>query len=152
MLARGTKAEIIAHLIEHCQRLMELPLGFLEVDDDVYVGPSEPEEVVRTLTARFSIESLLEPDNFVPLDRRTDILGFRLALAKPDARDGLFNLRIESFAQDARSLFIENVGTFRYLVEPQNLKDLGEKFAATYGYIENHVVPFLAQFDDAPSA
>ena len=65
MLARGTKAEIIAHLIEHCQRLMELPLGFLEVDDDVYVGPSESEEVVRTLTARFSTESLLKGNDYL---------------------------------------------------------------------------------------
>lgn len=92
----------------------------------------------------------METDNFLPLDRNADILGIRLALSKPDQREGLYNLRIESFSKDPRSLFIENIGTFRSMVNVNNIQDLTANFGDTYMYIEHHVVPFLAQFDESP--
>lgn len=90
----------------------------------------------------------MEPENFEALDRNGDILGLRLALSKPDKQQGLYNLRIESYSQDARSLFIENVGTYQVMIKAENLQDLTSNFYNTYTYIESNVVPFLLQFDD----
>ena len=92
----------------------------------------------------------MESDNFAPLDRKHDILGLRFALSKGDQKEGLFNLRIESFSQDPRSIFIENIGTYRTMVRKDNLEGLTDNFGKTYAYVETNVVPFLAQFDDAP--
>ncbi len=60
MASTGTKAEIIEHLLEHCHRSTQMPLGFLEVDEDVYVNLSDPANVISVLAEEFSIESLLE--------------------------------------------------------------------------------------------
>jgi hypothetical protein len=92
----------------------------------------------------------MESENFHPLERSTDILGLRLALSKGDQKEGIFNLRIESFSQDARSLFLENVGTYHAVVNAQNLQNLTTNFTNTYSYIEDSVIPFLAQFDETP--
>jgi len=116
--------------------------------------------VVRTLVnSKFFVDSRefisqgifnMESDNFAPLDRKQDILGLRFALSKGDQKEGLFNLRIESFSQDPRSIFIENIGTYRTMVRKDNLEGLTDNFGKTYAYVETNVVPFLAQFDDAP--
>lgn len=92
----------------------------------------------------------MEPEDFVPLDRNAEILGLRFALSKPDQKNGLYNIRVESYSQDPRSLFIENVGTYRNMVKVDNMKDLTDNFVRTYMYVENNVVPFLAQFDEGP--
>jgi hypothetical protein len=114
--------------------------------------------VVRTLinpkqytdSKEFVLKALLnmDSDTFLPLDRNADILGLRFALNKPDQNVGIFNVRIESYSQDPRSLFIENVGTYRTMIKTQNLHDITGNFTNTYSYIETHVVPFLSQFDE----
>ena len=60
MSSSGTKAEIIERFVEHCQRPTEMPLGFLEIDEDIYACPLDSAELVSTLTDEFSIESLVE--------------------------------------------------------------------------------------------
>ena len=60
MSSSGTKAEIIERFVEHCQRPTQLPLGFLEIDEDIYACPSEPVEVVSALTGEFSIDGLVD--------------------------------------------------------------------------------------------
>lgn len=135
------------------QRLAQLAMNHLNIP--VYIVQ---QYVVRTLinpkqytdSKEFVLKALLnmDSDTFLPLDRNADILGLRLALNKPDQNVGIFNVRIESYSQDPRSLFIENVGTYRTMIKTQNLHDITGNFTSTYSYIESHVVPFLSQFDD----
>jgi hypothetical protein len=137
------------------QKLAELSLNHLKIPMFMV-----QQFVVRSLintrnfpdSREFVAKALLnmESDNFHPLERNTDILGLRMALSKPDKKEGLFSLRIESFSQDSRSLFLENVGTFHAVVKVENLEDLTANFGNTYHYIEKKVIPFLAQFDEAP--
>jgi len=89
----------------------------------------------------------LESDNFSLLGRNREILGIRFALSPPEENEGVFNLRVESYSNDIRSLFIENIGSYRTLVKTSNIDDLLSNFSTTYSYIEDNVVPFLAQFD-----
>ena len=55
----------------------------------------------------------METESFASLDRTANILGIRFVLGTGDAKQGVYNVRVESFAQDHRSIFIENVATFR---------------------------------------
>lgn len=86
-------------------------------------------------------------DNFSSLGREREILGLRMALSPNDQSEGVFNVRVESYSNDARSLFIENIGSYRTMIKAENLSDLLSNFTSTYEYIENSVVPFIAQFD-----
>jgi hypothetical protein len=51
--------DILQQLLRHCQRASPMLLGFLEVDEDVWECPSDPEQVVSSLTEEFSAEELL---------------------------------------------------------------------------------------------
>ncbi len=78
--------------------------------------------------------------------------------ADPRSEDlASFALRIESWAQDARSLFIELAGNFGPIAVAQTVQGpppslagqaaLEENVLATYRYLEHSVLPFLARFD-----
>ncbi|MDA1013721.1 MAG: hypothetical protein O3A00_04610 [Planctomycetota bacterium] len=60
MSSTRTKAEMIEHFLKHCRRSTQKPLGFLDVDEDVYISPSDPAEVVRVLAEESSIGNMLE--------------------------------------------------------------------------------------------
>lgn len=69
MSSSGTKAEIIERFVEHCQRPTQMPLGFLEVDEDTYACPSELAEIVSALTEEFSIKDLVDSGILVAGER-----------------------------------------------------------------------------------
>jgi hypothetical protein len=103
------------------------------------------------------------------LGHPTDLIGLRVGLrpAAPPATNGgtaaedsaSFALRIESWQQDPRSLFIElagNFGPIAYLLggapqefppAPTGAAALEENILATYRYLERNVLPFIARFD-----
>ncbi|MHC4942128.1 MAG: hypothetical protein ACYTG7_03835 [Planctomycetota bacterium] len=147
-ISRGDYETRLGKLAALCMRELKIP-AFLVLNIVVRT-------LVNTKNFKDSREYVakglfnMEADNFRSLDRGPEILGLRLVLGKPDSNEGVFNLRIESYNQDPRSLFIENVGAFRMMIKEESLKDLSEKFTSTYAYIETHVVPFLAQFDEVP--
>ncbi|MGQ0553559.1 MAG: hypothetical protein ACT4PU_10110 [Planctomycetota bacterium] len=72
-----------------------------------------------------------------------------LRFAFPPAADGggIFNVRVESFSGDNRSLFLETVGTFGQPVQTEGLEQLVQRFDATYDFLQDQLVDFLAQFD-----
>lgn len=91
-----------------------------------------------------------DEEYFKSFETDPDLLGLRFSFGAPDQGDGIFNVRVESYAQDARSLFLENVGTFR---RPQPVNDLdavSEDFDTVYTYLEKRIVPFIARFDSTP--
>ncbi|MEW6746665.1 MAG: hypothetical protein AB1486_28320 [Planctomycetota bacterium] len=81
------------------------------------------------------------------LERRPELVGLRLVFPPAPDSPGLFNVRIESYGRDNRSLFLENVGVFNAPVQTDELSALAERFDTTYGYLENNVIAFIAQFD-----
>jgi len=92
----------------------------------------------------------MDKDDFEPLQRPPDLMGLRLAYNPTSAAEGIYNIRLESYTQDPRSLFIENVASFRTPVVMNNLESLGDDFDSAYSYIEKYIVPFVARFDTAP--
>lgn len=100
------------------------------------------------------------------LGHPAELVGLRLALGPAAAPDpgappelaGSFSLRIESWQQDARSLFIELAGTFGPVgltpaplggdVTPtRDWAPLEDNVLATYRYLEERVLPFIGRFD-----
>lgn len=89
----------------------------------------------------------MEEEDFACLARQPQILGVRMVFPQSNENRGMFNVRVESYAAEPRSLFIENVGSFRSVVNQHNLADLTSDFFATYDYIDGNLVDFIAQFD-----
>jgi hypothetical protein len=83
-------------------------------------------------------------------ERKPSLAGLRLAFPPADNSDGMFNIRVESFTKDSRSLFLENVGTFGSPVNVEGLATLGERFDATYEFLTERLTGFVSQFDNEP--
>lgn len=87
-------------------------------------------------------EALLEAFGNAP-----SLAGLRLAFPPPSPGEGLFNVRIESFTKDNRSVFLENVATYGTPVNLDQLDRLSERFEATYEYLQDRMVGFVSLFD-----
>jgi len=75
------------------------------------------------------------------------LAGLRLAFPPTAEQNGIFNVRVESFSSDNRSLFLETVGTFGQPVQADGIDGLVQRFDATYDFLQDQLVAFVAQFD-----
>jgi len=75
------------------------------------------------------------------------LTGLRFTFPPDPNNHAVYNMRLESFSQDNRSLFLENVGTFGRPVVSAEMQLLTERFEATYAFLLDHVVGFVDQFD-----
>lgn len=89
--------------------------------------------------------------------RDPHILGLRLVFP-PDAESTTANaLRIESFHQDSRSLYVENQGTFRALPSEGDLRELlpdlkvEANVTETYRFLVERALRFVQAFDQPTS-
>lgn len=74
--------------------------------------------------------------------------GMRFTFPPDPTTQAVYNVRLESYSQDNRSLFLENVGTFGRPVTSGDLGELSQRFASTYEFLEEQVVGFVSQFDN----
>jgi hypothetical protein len=83
--------------------------------------------------------------------RNPRILGLRLVFP-PDAESTTANaLRIESFHQDSRSLYVENQGTFRALPSEGDLREVEANVTETYRFLVERALRFVQAFDQPAS-
>lgn len=137
---------------ERMERIAELAFSVLQIQQILVQN-----FVVRSLvnprnfydSREFVARSLLnmEEEDFACLERHPQILGIRFVFPQTPEVRGTYNVRIESYAADPRSLFIENLGVFKSIVGPGNLDDLTSNFFAVYDYIDGNVIDFISQFD-----
>jgi len=81
------------------------------------------------------------------LGREPHIYGLRM-MFPPERESPTANaLRIESYAQDPRSLYIENQGTFAPLPVERGLEPVADNVQTTYRFLIDRALPFLAAFD-----
>lgn len=97
----------------------------------------------------FMSRSLLnmEDEDFACLERTPQIVGVRMVFPQTEEHPGMFNIRVESYAAEPRSLFVENVGVFRSMITSNNLHEVTSHFDSTYEYVDGNLVNFIAQFD-----
>ena len=86
------------------------------------------------------------------LGREPQLYGLRLVFAPEGDEQNAFGLRIESFNKDPRSLYLDVQGTFGPVLEARGLEQLGERVLATYGFLVERVLPFVARFDNREEA
>ena len=81
------------------------------------------------------------------LGRDPQLFGMRLVFPPTQDSPNAFTLRVESFASDSRSLFIENQGSFGPQVVARGLDELAANVETCYAFIVDRVLPFLGNFD-----
>lgn len=89
-------------------------------------------------------------------EREPQMYGIRLVFPPPpqqvgDAPPSAFSLRIESFHNDPRSLYIENQGSFSPLMVARGLEAVEQNVLATYRFITERALQFIRCFDAAPA-
>lgn len=89
-----------------------------------------------------------EPEAWQGFGRPVQSLGLRLQL--PPAADNQresYQVRIESWGQDPRSVWIETIGSFAMPTATENLPVLTNYLYSTYRFMTGPVGEFLARFD-----
>lgn len=87
-------------------------------------------------------------DALQELGRDPQLYGFRMAFGATQEHPNAFALRIESYAKDARSIFVEVQGSFGPTMAAQGLEAAGENVLATYRFATERACRFLARFDE----
>lgn len=122
--------------------------------------------ITATLAQQFVVRSLIAPRHFrdgreflsrrliapgadawQTLTRPLQSLGVRLVLPAPAGGRGVFQVRVETWPQDARSLWIENTGSFTGPIAVGDSPQLAELLYETYRYVTGPVGEFLASMD-----
>lgn len=127
--------------------LSNLPMAVLLVQQYVVRAVVNPDS---TDDARaFMLRDVFGFDEQVlaPLVETPTLAGLRLAFPPRAADAGIFNVRLESFSQDNRSLFLETIGTFSRPVQKGDVEPVGERFGATYAFLEDRLLGFVHRFD-----
>ena len=86
-------------------------------------------------------------DEIEALEREPQLYGLRLVFPPRSEETNAFSLRIESYNNDTRSLFIEVQGTFEPILVARGLERLEENVLATYQFLTERALPFVARFD-----
>ncbi len=89
----------------------------------------------------------MEEHYFEGFKRPLGLFGLKFVFPQTPEDSSLFTLRIESFNQDPRSLFIENIGTFTHCMIPGEIDKLSGNLEKTYDFLAEKVTGFIAQFD-----
>ncbi len=74
-------------------------------------------------------------------------VGLSFTFPATETEDQLYNVRIETWNQDPRSVWIENVGSFTKPVPSERTPDLSNLLFSTYKFVTGPLSRFLQQFD-----
>ena len=101
---------------------------------------SAPEYLARSV---FKIRA----EDLEPLARPTSVFGFRLVFPPTPQQPQNYNVRIECYVRDGKSLYIENVGTFKAPIQPSTIDQVEKNLQMTSDFLVENVVKFLSVFD-----
>ncbi|MEQ8764993.1 MAG: hypothetical protein RL885_13760 [Planctomycetota bacterium] len=89
----------------------------------------------------------LSADTLESIGREPNLFGIRLVFPQDDTSNSIFNVRVESYNTDHRSLFIENAGIFPTPLPAGEPERLAEGFNATYTFIRDNLARMVRNFD-----
>lgn len=81
------------------------------------------------------------------LGRPTSMFGFRLIFPPTQEHPQKYNVRVECYVRDGRSLYLENVGTFNTPIQEQNLVQVERNLQVTSDFLVENVMKFLSAYD-----
>jgi hypothetical protein len=79
--------------------------------------------------------------------RPVQAIGLRMTFPQSEGQTEMFNLRLETWTQDPRSLWIENTGSFANPTTAENLPALSNHLYSTYKFLTQKACAFLEIFD-----
>jgi len=94
----------------------------------------------------------LDPTAFAPFERPVGLFGMKLIFPVIEGSDDFHQLLIESFNQDPRSVFLENVTTYTSPVMPDDVDKIAHNVRRTYDFVRNRALAFVAQYDKPKKA
>lgn len=122
--------------------------------------------IPATLAQQFTVRSLIAPRHFrdgreflsqrliAPgndawntFGRPLQSLGIRLVFPPHEPARDTYHVRVETWPQDPRSLWIENTGSFAGAIPATDAPQLANHLHATYRYLTGPVCDFLASLD-----
>lgn len=83
------------------------------------------------------------------LGRPTSVFGFRLAVPPTAENRDSYNVRVEVYARDPKSLYLENVGTFRTPINRGETSGGSAAMREASTFVSDKLCPFLSLFDVA---
>ncbi|HVR75988.1 MAG TPA: hypothetical protein VMT52_16775 [Planctomycetota bacterium] len=89
----------------------------------------------------------IRPEDLGPLGRPTSVFGLRLVFPPTSEHPQNYNVRIECYVRDGRSLYIENVGTFKQPIQPAGIDQVDRNLQMSSDFLVEHVIKFLSSFD-----
>lgn len=89
----------------------------------------------------------IQAEDLQTLERPTSVFGFRLVFPSTPKEPHNFNVRVECYARDGRSLYLENVGTFKTPIQPPQLEQVARNLQATSDFLVDNVASFLSIYD-----
>lgn len=84
--------------------------------------------------------------------REPELYGLRMIFPPREDQPNAHSLRIESFNDDPRSLFIENQASFTPILVPRGLDALAENVNDTYAFLVERALTFVGRFDQRQEA
>ncbi len=94
----------------------------------------------------------LQNEQLQDFERPVGLFGFKMIFPVAEGENDYHTLRVESFNQDPRNVFLEDIATFTQPVMPAELEELGGEMMATYEFLKDKALSFLARFDRNPEA
>ncbi len=91
-------------------------------------------------------------DELTAFEREAQLYGLRLVFPPTQEEPWGFALRVESYAPDPRSVFLEATGTFGAFPPAQGLGPIGDAVQRTYAFVTERALAFLARFDQRAEA
>lgn len=89
----------------------------------------------------------MNPADLEPLGRPTSLHGLRLLFPPTKERLHKFNVRVECYLRDPRSIYIENVATFQAPIQLASLDLIGTHLEAAAQFVSSNICEFLSRFD-----
>jgi hypothetical protein len=81
------------------------------------------------------------------MGRPVGMLGLRFMFPATETDNSVYNVRIESYNFDVRSIFLEVAAVFPSTITRDRHELLAENFHAAYGFMQNNLCGFVARFD-----
>lgn len=91
-------------------------------------------------------------DETEAFEREPSLYGVRMVFPPQPDSPNQHALRIESFASDPRSLFVENQAGFAPILVARGLGPLARNIQETYDFIVERALTFASRFDATPEA
>ncbi len=86
-------------------------------------------------------------DEVESFERDPQLFGIRMVFPPDERNPNAHSLRIESFSQDVRSIFIENQASFAPILVARGLDPLVQNVDAAYQFLVERALEFMARFD-----